>query len=367
MSFEQAAAVAGSSSESEAEGLEDLEGDEDEDNEAGDEFDMDAMDDDSEAQKEEAQAELEGDVAASAGPRETKESKLASAIGKNLSGELGGKGSSRPILAKQKHLDNEKLEEEARRVITAEKKKKAEVGHTVPDHTITDYERKLREKVSTRGVVQLFNAIRVAQKTAEIVKSDGILKAGTRVTPVISKNTFLDIINRKSATEGATKTGPAEKTSTKPAESTDSGPSWAKEDDMMKAPNHWEEEARRRTVTYSFSSSPNASPSSGKTSTWSSHTYADSNSFISYPRSPTRLVTPKTSRTAQEDLQRSGFLVRDANVLDLASIASSSISAGAKRRSARAWKRGTRRGLMLPAGVFKRVPDFSERAGSCCR
>ncbi|KAI8908091.1 Rrp15p-domain-containing protein [Powellomyces hirtus] len=230
------AAVAGSSNESEAEGLENLEGDEDEDNEAGDEFDMDAMDDDSGAQKEEA--ELEGDVAASAGPRETQESKLAGAIGENLSGELGGKDHPyRPILAKQRHLDNEKLEEEARRVITAEKKKKAEVGHTVPDHTITDYERKLREKVSTRGVVQLFNAIRVAQKTAEIVKSDGIWESRD-AAPVISKNSFLDTLNPKSATEGATKTGPAEKTSTKPAESTDSGPSWAKEDDMMKAPNH---------------------------------------------------------------------------------------------------------------------------------
>ncbi|KAI8588730.1 Rrp15p-domain-containing protein [Geranomyces variabilis] len=264
LSFDDAAAQAGSSEEEE----EDVvlgEEDEDDDEEEGDEFDMDAMDDDDVGEEEEeegdeSEEEDAGDAAAvnDNDPRKTKESKLASAIGKILAGDLGAKDATRPILAKQKHLEqainNEKLEDKARRVITAEKKKKIEVGHVVPDHTTTDYEKKLR-KVATRGVVKLFNAIRVAQRTAEEVKSDGVLK-NRDAAPVISKNTFLDMIKPKTASDDANAAAITNTTAkpvagaaaagakNKPAASAaaGSGPSWAKEDYMMKAPKHWDEE-----------------------------------------------------------------------------------------------------------------------------
>ncbi|KAJ3161310.1 hypothetical protein HDU86_007092 [Geranomyces michiganensis] len=249
LSFDDAAARAGSSDEEDEveeleAALEDDEDDEvDDDEEDGDEFDMDAMDDD---------AGEEEDAAANGDPSKTKESKLASAIGKILAGALGAKDATRPILAKQKHLEqainNEKLEDKARRIITAEKKKKVEIGHVVPDHTTTDYEKKLR-KVATRGVVKLFNAIRVAQRTAEEVKSDGVLK-NRDTAPVISKNTFLDMIKPKTAGDDAA--APGVSAAAKPVASladakskpaaAGSGPSWAKEDYMMKAPKHWDEE-----------------------------------------------------------------------------------------------------------------------------
>ncbi|KAJ3170568.1 hypothetical protein HDU88_008469 [Geranomyces variabilis] len=263
LSFDDAAAQAGSSDEEEEEVILGEE-DEDEDEEEGDEFDMDAMDDDvgeeeEEEEGDEAEEEDAGDAVAANDndPRKTKESKLASAIGKILAGDLGAKDATRPILAKQKHLEqainNEKLEDKARRVITAEKKKKIEVGHVVPDHTTTDYEKKLR-KVATRGVVKLFNAIRVAQRTAEEVKSDGVLK-NRDAAPVISKNTFLDMIKPKTASDDATAAA-VTNTTAKPAAgaaaagaknmavsaAAGSGPSWAKEDYMMKAPKHWDEE-----------------------------------------------------------------------------------------------------------------------------
>lgn len=84
----------------------------------------------------------------------SKTSKMANAIGRILSGSLGHKDEQRPILAKQKHierqLDNEKLEAKARKLIAAEKKQKADEGRIIPDHTTTDYEKRLR-KVATRG------------------------------------------------------------------------------------------------------------------------------------------------------------------------------------------------------------------------
>ncbi len=88
--------------------------------------------------------------------------------------------------------------------MTAEKKKLSEAGRTIPDVTVgADHEKTLR-KTATRGgmvtialvasflliferleclspwlritVVQLFNAIKAAQKTLERVQSDGIQK-----------------------------------------------------------------------------------------------------------------------------------------------------------------------------------------------
>ncbi|KAI8911397.1 Rrp15p-domain-containing protein [Powellomyces hirtus] len=222
-------------------------GEDDEEDLAGDEFDMDALEEEDGEEANDDAAEEEGEeeegTAADGGvdPSKTKASKLASAIGKILSGELGGKDANRPILAKQKHLeraiDNEKLEAKARKVISAEKKQKAEVGHAKLDHTTTDYEKKLR-KVATRGVVKLFNAIRVAQKAAEEVKSEGILK-NRDAAPILSKNTFLDMIKPPTGSEDKSDT----KSTAQPAAvEAGSGPSWAKEDFMMKAPKHWDEE-----------------------------------------------------------------------------------------------------------------------------
>lgn len=88
----------------------------------------------------------------------------------------------------EEEIDDAKLEAKAKKQLTAEKKEKKDIGKVIPTHITTDYEKSLR-KIATRGgniiavhsspkylVVQLFNALRAAQKTAEELEADGIQK-----------------------------------------------------------------------------------------------------------------------------------------------------------------------------------------------
>ncbi|KAJ3186253.1 hypothetical protein HDU85_007693 [Gaertneriomyces sp. JEL0708] len=181
----------------------------------------------------------------------SKDAKLANAIGKILAGSDTSKESktdkNRPILSKQKHIeksiDNEKLEAKARKLIAAEKKKKEDVGRIKPDHSTTDYEKKLR-KIATRGVVKLFNAIRVAQKSAEEVKSSGPVQKSAEIAPVVSKNTFLDMIKSDTAKTSASggKGGPIPTSGATKTGEEDNAVAWTKSDYLMKPPKHWDEE-----------------------------------------------------------------------------------------------------------------------------
>ncbi|CAG8725876.1 68_t:CDS:2, partial [Funneliformis mosseae] len=107
-----------------------------------------------------------------------------------------------PILSRSKDIErriNEaKLEYRARRAINMEKKKLASKDRVKTNLTSIDYERKLR-KLATRGVVQLFNAIRKSQKvTDDAVKAaGGEIKLTTRDAKDVanmSKETFLDFL-----------------------------------------------------------------------------------------------------------------------------------------------------------------------------
>ncbi|KAJ3194358.1 hypothetical protein HK101_002926 [Irineochytrium annulatum] len=104
--------------------------------------------------------------------------KLAVAFGRILERPLSS-SSKRPILASQrgieKSLDDEKKHEKARKALAADKKARSDLQRHRPEVLSTDVEKKLR-KVATRGVVKLFNAIRVAQKTVDTVKSEGVKK-----------------------------------------------------------------------------------------------------------------------------------------------------------------------------------------------
>lgn len=70
------------------------------------------------------------------------------------------------------------------------------MARVIPDHTSTDYERQLK-KLATKGVVQLFNALRQAQKTAAEVEAEGIQKNASEV-PLVSKEAFLKSLQKKS-------------------------------------------------------------------------------------------------------------------------------------------------------------------------
>ncbi|KAJ3290356.1 hypothetical protein HK104_006833 [Borealophlyctis nickersoniae] len=224
------------------------------------EEDLDRMEEGSDAEGEDLEMDgVKADEQTGPDGSVSKSAKLANAIAKILAADTPGADKQRPILSKEKHIersiDEAKLDAKARKLIANEKREKADVGRVLPTHTTTDYEKKLR-KVATRGVVKLFNAIRVAQNTAEEVKSTGIQK-NAAAAPIISKNTFLDMLKggpkRPSQIQGSgapdvVPEGGSRKQQKIPKGAKEEGEesvgvSWAKKDYMMKTPKHWDEGA----------------------------------------------------------------------------------------------------------------------------
>ncbi|KAJ3050096.1 hypothetical protein HK097_008919 [Rhizophlyctis rosea] len=216
---------------------------EDDEEEEGDDLDMldeDELDDaEGEEVGEEGVTKGDGTVTVA------KTAKLANAIAKILSTDVPTADEQRPILAKEKHLersiDEAKLDAKARKIIAAEKKKLADVGRVIPTHATTDYEKKLR-KVATRGVVKLFNAIRVAQKTAEEVNAEGVQK-NTAAAPIIAKSSFLDMLKGGPTNlEEKKPVAAAPEKGGKKGAKKEGGVPWVKDDFATKAPKHWDEE-----------------------------------------------------------------------------------------------------------------------------
>ncbi|ORY46532.1 hypothetical protein BCR33DRAFT_736700 [Rhizoclosmatium globosum] len=112
-----------------------------------------------------------------------------------------------PILSKHKSietaLDDAKLEEKAKKLISKEKKVKTiDVARIKPEELIAvnELEKRLK-KVATRGVVKLFNAIRVAQKSVESVKAEGgVLKNAAK----LSQGGFMQMIKESSVKPATT-------------------------------------------------------------------------------------------------------------------------------------------------------------------
>ncbi|KAI8605132.1 Rrp15p-domain-containing protein [Dissophora ornata] len=95
---------------------------------------------------------------------------MAEAMSKILGSTLRKADASQPILARsrgvERKLEEEKMEAKARKAITNEKRRLANKDRVKPEYTGMEYEKKLR-KVATRGVVQLFNAIKTQQKATD--------------------------------------------------------------------------------------------------------------------------------------------------------------------------------------------------------
>ncbi|EGF78289.1 hypothetical protein BATDEDRAFT_35763 [Batrachochytrium dendrobatidis JAM81] len=175
-------------------------------------------------------------------------SKLASTISKLLTSDTPVKSNDassgtelRPILSKKRKIetdiDEEKLDAKARKVLSAERKAYNEKNRVIPDHTGIDYEKRLR-KLATRGVVQLFNAIRAVQRSTEELEEDGVQKHSAEA-PVLSKQTFIKTLkeeNTRSATNASKPNGK------KSAVDDNTGVAWIKSDFAMKAPKHWDQE-----------------------------------------------------------------------------------------------------------------------------
>ncbi|KAK3828956.1 MAG: Rrp15p-domain-containing protein [Benniella sp.] len=178
---------------SENDGEDERESDDDADNDA------DGADDDDDNEKE--GDDLEG-VSASGFKKTSKkntEESMAEAMSKILGSTLRKADASTPILARsrgvERKLEEEKMEAKARKAINSEKKRLANKDRVKPDYTGMEYEKKLR-KVATRGVVQLFNAIKAQQKATEELteKTRPITTNDKDKVANLTKASFLDLL-----------------------------------------------------------------------------------------------------------------------------------------------------------------------------
>ncbi|KAF9981640.1 hypothetical protein BGZ75_007012 [Mortierella antarctica] len=134
------------------------------------------------------------------------EENMAEAMSKILGSSLRKADASMPILARsrgvERKLEEEKMEAKARKAITNEKKRLANKDRVKPEYTGMEYEKKLR-KVATRGVVQLFNAIKAQQKATDDLteKIRPITTNSKDKVANLTKASFLDLL--KSGTKVA--------------------------------------------------------------------------------------------------------------------------------------------------------------------
>ncbi|RKP38493.1 Rrp15p-domain-containing protein, partial [Dimargaris cristalligena] len=95
---------------------------------------------------------------------------FASAINHILGTKLTTHDRKAPIMVRnrgvERKLNEHKLEDAARRVLSLERRKMASRDRVVADFSNAEYEKSLR-KVATRGVVRLFNAIKNQQRGVE--------------------------------------------------------------------------------------------------------------------------------------------------------------------------------------------------------
>ena len=110
--------------------------------------------------------------------KKSKELAFADSINRLLAKETG----SKPILAKntiEKRIDDKKLEEKAKKRIIEEKAmNRPEQRNKRPcldNPELLANEKKIR-KIATRGVVKLFNAIRLAQKEVSVATVGSVQK-----------------------------------------------------------------------------------------------------------------------------------------------------------------------------------------------
>ncbi|KAF9925838.1 Trimeric GatFAB AmidoTransferase(AdT) complex subunit [Linnemannia zychae] len=169
--------------------------DSDSDNDGEDERESD---DDDEGSDEDDFEGMPAMPAKKASKKHTEEN-MAEAMSKILGSSLRKADVSTPILAKsrgaERKIEEEKMEAKARKAISNEKKRLANRDRVKPDYTGMEYEKKLR-KVATRGVVQLFNAIKAQQKTTEDLtdKMRPITTNAKDKVANLTKASFLDLL-----------------------------------------------------------------------------------------------------------------------------------------------------------------------------
>ncbi|KAF9116800.1 pre-60S ribosomal particles component [Mortierella sp. AM989] len=173
---------------------------------SGDDSDSDNdgdNDEDSEDEEEDDEDDLEGiSATTTTGKKSSKkhsEESMAEAMSKILGSTLRKADAGMPILARsrgaERKLEEEKMEAKARKAITNERRRLANKDRVKPEYTGMEYEKKLR-KVATRGVVQLFNAIKAQQKVTEDLteKERPITTNAKDKVANLTKASFLDLL-----------------------------------------------------------------------------------------------------------------------------------------------------------------------------
>ncbi|KFH63375.1 hypothetical protein MVEG_10785 [Podila verticillata NRRL 6337] len=179
---------------------------------SGDDSDSDNDGEDEKDSNDEEEEESDADdfegmpAAAKKVSKKHTEENMAEAMSKILGSTLRKADASTPILARsrgaERKLEEEKMEAKAKKAITNEKKRLANKDRVKPDYTGMEYEKKLR-KVATRGVVQLFNAIKAQQKATDDLteKVRPITTNSKDKVASLTKASFLDLL--KSGTKVA--------------------------------------------------------------------------------------------------------------------------------------------------------------------
>jgi len=204
-------------------GLEEVDDDEEED----DEFDLEGSEDDDATNNNASEAELDNDededddmVDEATGDRKKRKRNdptvFANSMSKILSSKLSTSKRADPVLSRSataqeanRELTDAKLELKAKRKMRAEKQQALERGRVkdvlglnttdISTAGIQEQEKRLK-KTAQRGVVKLFNAVRMAQlqgqKAMEAAKKQGVVGMAQREEKVneMSKQGFLDLI-----------------------------------------------------------------------------------------------------------------------------------------------------------------------------
>nr|XP_030124999.3 RRP15-like protein [Taeniopygia guttata] len=156
------------------------------------------------------------------------------------------------ILAKNKSLEKErekKKQERQEKKIRLEKKREWEMMCRVKPDVVKDREKERNlQRIATRGVVQLFNAVRTHQKKME----EEVKKAGSsewkraKLISSVSKRDFIDVLRNMDGAKGA-KNPAGKATKSKQGEvKSEEGPEWniLRDDFMMGASmKDWDKES----------------------------------------------------------------------------------------------------------------------------
>ncbi|NXL13781.1 RRP15 protein, partial [Setophaga kirtlandii] len=156
------------------------------------------------------------------------------------------------ILAKNKSLEKErekKKQERQEKKMRLDKKREWEMMCRVKPDVVKDREKERNlQRIATRGVVQLFNAVRTHQKKMEeeVKKAGGSERKRAKLMSSVSKRDFIDVLRNMEGTKGA-KNPAGKATISKEGEvKSEEGPEWniLRDDFMMGASmKDWDKES----------------------------------------------------------------------------------------------------------------------------